>query len=167
MSTGVSTVDEDIILQKLEMDDDNFEANFREMRASQLMSEMTRLKAMKQDSFGLLTEPSTEKQVIDTTTKSKFCVLHFYHNDFRRCNIINRHLEVLAGKFFNCKFIKVDVLKVPFLVERLKIKVLPCIVSFINGISVDRIVGFEELGDRYVLFLILETTFLSTFLRED
>jgi thioredoxin-like negative regulator of GroEL len=41
----------------------------------------------------------------------------------------------------------VDVEKAPFLVERLKITVLPCVISFNKGISVDRIVGFEELGN--------------------
>jgi hypothetical protein len=34
----------------------------------------------------------------------------------------------------------------PFLVTKLKIKVLPCVLSFIDGVSVDRIVGFEGLG---------------------
>jgi hypothetical protein len=34
----------------------------------------------------------------------------------------------------------------PFLVTKLKIQVLPCVLSFIGGVSVDRIVGFEGLG---------------------
>ena len=34
----------------------------------------------------------------------------------------------------------------PFLVTKLKIQVLPCVLSFISGVSVDRIVGFEGLG---------------------
>lgn len=34
----------------------------------------------------------------------------------------------------------------PFLVTKLKIQVLPCVLAFINGVSVDRIVGFEGLG---------------------
>ena len=40
-----------------------------------------------------------------------------------------------------------DVENVPFLVVQLKIQVLPCIISFINGIGVDRVVGFEDLGN--------------------
>lgn len=39
---------------------------------------------------------------------------------------------------------KVD--NAPFLVTRLKIQVLPCVLVFVNGVSVDRIVGFEGLG---------------------
>jgi hypothetical protein len=34
----------------------------------------------------------------------------------------------------------------PFLVTKLKIQVLPCVISFVDGISVDRIIGFEGLG---------------------
>lgn len=34
----------------------------------------------------------------------------------------------------------------PFLVTKLKIQVLPCVLAFVNGKSVDRIVGFEGLG---------------------
>jgi len=34
----------------------------------------------------------------------------------------------------------------PFLVVKLKVQVLPCVLAFVNGVSVDRIVGFEGLG---------------------
>lgn len=34
----------------------------------------------------------------------------------------------------------------PFLVIRLKVQVLPCVIAFVNGVSVDRIIGFEGLG---------------------
>jgi len=37
--------------------------------------------------------------------------------------------------------VRVNVKDVPFLVDRLKIQVLPCIVSFVNGITVDRYGG--------------------------
>ncbi len=34
----------------------------------------------------------------------------------------------------------------PFLVVKLKVQVLPCVLCFIDGVSVDRIVGFEGLA---------------------
>jgi len=34
----------------------------------------------------------------------------------------------------------------PFLVTRLKIQVLPCVLAFVDGVSADRIIGFEGLG---------------------
>lgn len=34
----------------------------------------------------------------------------------------------------------------PFLVTKLRVQVLPCVLAFVKGVSVDRIVGFEGLG---------------------
>lgn len=34
----------------------------------------------------------------------------------------------------------------PFLVTKLKVQVLPCVIAFVDGISTDRIIGFEGLG---------------------
>lgn len=41
---------------------------------------------------------------------------------------------------------RINVDNCPFLVTKLKIQVLPCVIAFIDGIGVDRIVGFEGLG---------------------
>lgn len=52
----------------------------------------------------------------------------------------------------------------PFLVTKLNIQVLPCVLAFIDGISVDRIVGFEGLGYTEDTFTTtdLETRLLSS-----
>lgn len=34
----------------------------------------------------------------------------------------------------------------PFLVAKLKVQVLPCVLAFIDGVNKDRILGFEGLG---------------------
>lgn len=34
----------------------------------------------------------------------------------------------------------------PFLVTKLKIQVLPCLIAFVDGVGVDRVVGFEGLA---------------------
>lgn len=34
----------------------------------------------------------------------------------------------------------------PFFVDKLKIRTLPCLVLFVGGVAVDRVVGFEPLG---------------------
>jgi thioredoxin-like negative regulator of GroEL len=52
----------------------------------------------------------------------------------------------LAKKHFDTRFLKMNVENAPFLVTKLKIQVLPCVLAFIDGVSVDRIVGFEGLG---------------------
>lgn len=36
----------------------------------------------------------------------------------------------------------------PFFTVKLQVKVLPCLILFIKGVAVDRVVGFEELGGK-------------------
>ena len=64
---------------------------------------------------------------------------------------MDSHLEKIARKHTDTRFVKVDVADVPFLVERMEIKTLPCVVSFIDGNGVDRLLGFEgiSLGDEF------------------
>jgi hypothetical protein len=47
-------------------------------------------------------------------------------------------VQALAPKYFNTRFLRVFVENVPFLVEKLGLKVLPCVVCFVKGISKDR-----------------------------
>jgi hypothetical protein len=72
--------------------------------------------------------------------------------------------QEIAPKYFSTLFIRVFVENVPWLVERLGVKVLPCVYSFVDGVSKDRyrcfgiwyqirmtnamsrLIGFEELG---------------------
>lgn len=35
-----------------------------------------------------------EKKFLDLTTSENRCVVHFFHPDFRRCAIVDMHLEV-------------------------------------------------------------------------
>lgn len=60
---------------------------------------------------------------------------------------MDTHLSTLAPKHFDTRFTRISVENAPFLVQRLKIVVLPCVISFIDGKSVDRIEGFAELGN--------------------
>lgn len=53
---------------------------------------------------------------------------------------------MLAPKHIEAKFLKINVSNAPFLVAKLNIQVLPCVLAFVDGVSVDRIVGFEGLG---------------------
>lgn len=74
------------------------------------------------------------------------CVVHFFHRDFERCKIADKHLASLAQKYFRTRFVKLSAPDSPFFVEKLGVQILPCIVFFLNGVAVDRLVGFDELG---------------------
>jgi thioredoxin-like negative regulator of GroEL len=59
---------------------------------------------------------------------------------------MDKHIKLLAPKYFETKFIGVDAENCPFFVTKLAIKVLPCVLLFRDGVATDRIVGFHELG---------------------
>ncbi|GJJ73794.1 hypothetical protein EMPS_06152 [Entomortierella parvispora] len=139
-------LDDDELFEELENDDYGM-ASFREQRIEELKEEVAKRKLMMENEHGSYKDLTDEKEVMDITTKTKHCVIHFYHSDFRRCMIVDKHLETLAKKHIKTKFVKIKVENAPFLVEKLQVKVLPCVISFTDGIAVDRLVGFEELGN--------------------
>ncbi len=104
------------------------------------------MQAMRENNHGVYENVTEEKEILRLTTKVKQCVIHFYHKEFRRCQIMDEHLELLSKKHFKTKFAKIDVENAPFLITKLQVQVLPCLVAFVNGVSVDRIIGFERLG---------------------
>lgn len=46
--------------------------------------------------------------------------------------------QAIAPKYFNTRFLRVFVENVPWLVEKLGIKVLPCVICFIDGVAKER-----------------------------
>lgn len=44
----------------------------------------------------------------------------------------------MSKKHIKTKFVKIKVENAPFLVEKLQVKILPCVISFIDGVAVDR-----------------------------
>ncbi len=87
-----------------------------------------------------------EEQFLKVVTKSEFTAVHFYHKDFERCKIMDKHLHEVAYNHPEAKFVKLDAEKAPFFIKKLQIQVLPTVVFFKDGVAVDRIVGFEDLG---------------------
>ncbi|KAG0007005.1 hypothetical protein BGZ65_012934 [Modicella reniformis] len=139
-------LNDDELFEELE-NDDYGTASFREQRIEELREEIARKKLIIGSDHGSYKEIINEKEVMDITTKTKHCVVHFYHSDFRRCMIVDSHLEELSKKHIKTRFIKIKVENASFLVEKLQVKILPCVISFTDGIAVDRLIGFEELGN--------------------
>ncbi|GAM82063.1 hypothetical protein ANO11243_000420 [Dothideomycetidae sp. 11243] len=146
-----SDEDEDALIAALEEDsdgDDGALAGFREQRLQQLHAEFTRAKAARATGAGTYVEIKDEKAVLDLTTSVQRCVVHFMKPDFARCSVMDRKLEGLAERHFDTRFASINVDNAPFLVAKLKIQVLPCVIAFVDGVAVDRIIGFEGLGAR-------------------
>jgi thiol-disulfide isomerase/thioredoxin len=77
---------------------------------------------------------------------SERAAVQFFNKDFELCKVMDKHLQELCVEMPSVKFVKCDVEKSPFLTERLRVTVLPCIVIFKDDIAVDRIVGFDNLA---------------------
>lgn len=139
--------DEDDLIKELENDDAALDA-LREQRRQQLHDEYSRARQLKSSDHGSYTDIKDERQLMDITTSTQLCVVHFSKPDFGRCGVMDSHLEQLAPKHVDTRFLKINVENAPFLVERLSVRVLPCVIAFVDGKSVDRIIGFEGLSHR-------------------
>ncbi|KAI6134959.1 thioredoxin-like protein [Pisolithus croceorrhizus] len=140
--------DDDAIFAELEAEIENDEnAAFRERGLEQLRLQADKLKHMQANAYGTYSEIVDEKEAVRISAHEPRCVIHFYHSSFKRCEIMDRHLAKLASKYSATRFLRVFVENVPWLVQRLGIKVLPCVISFVDGVTKDRLIGFEEIGN--------------------
>jgi hypothetical protein len=135
-------VADEALLDALDSFDDSA---YRSDRLQQLSREIKHQQHLS-SGHGSYLEIKDEKAVLEVTSTTDRCVVHFFHRDFARCEIMHRHMDTLAAKHIGTRFIKVDVEQVPFLVTRLEIRVLPCVIPFVKGIGKTRILGFEGLG---------------------
>ena len=87
-----------------------------------------------------------EAEFLDSVIKSPRAVVHFYHRDFERCKAVDKNLSIVAPVVVGARFMKINAEKCPFFIEKLKIKVLPTIIYFIDGKSVHTVTGFSEFG---------------------
>ncbi|EPZ31902.1 thioredoxin-like protein [Rozella allomycis CSF55] len=142
-----SDCSEDSIDQILNTEDDEL-ASYRERRMEELKRQSLELSRMRENGHGEYFEATNDKEILNITTSTKRVLVHFYHKDFKRCQIMDHHLQQLARTHFETRFVRILVDKCPFLVDKLQIRVLPCVIGFIDGISVDKIIGFEEFGNK-------------------
>ncbi|CDS07021.1 hypothetical protein LRAMOSA09544 [Lichtheimia ramosa] len=138
--------DDEALFEELEREEDADLSLLRERRIKDIQAELERRQAMEENKHGIYTEITNEKEFMDITTSEKYVVGHFYHDDFRRCKIMDTHLEKLAKQYYNTRFIKINVMNAPFLVEKLQVRVLPCVMAWLDGYAQIKVVGFDELG---------------------
>ena len=94
-------------------------------------------------------ESKTEKQFFEyVENKKERIVVHFAHEKFERCKLVDMHLKKLAYDHPETLFIRLDAEKCTFLVSKLQIRVLPAIFCFMKGEVVDMLIGFEEFDNK-------------------
>ena len=136
----------DAEIERIEkMDEDDFEM-LRQKRLESMKKAAQQNQEWKAIGHGQYEEIYGEKEFFEECKKSKNVVCHFYRDSTFRCKIVDKHLVLLAPKYMETRFLKINVEKCPFLVERLRIKVLPTICIAKDGKTIDYIVGFEDLG---------------------
>ncbi|WVR07828.1 hypothetical protein IAU60_004871 [Kwoniella sp. DSM 27419] len=126
-------------------------ASDRERRLEALNREVRKMKDLRETEYGRVITYTDEKALIERMSKEKYCLLNFVHPDFARCAIMDERLKELATFHTHTLFLRAQVSDVPFLVTKMGVQVLPCVLAFVDGKAVDRLIGFEELGqtDRF------------------
>jgi len=131
-------------LEKLSTDDLD---KIREQRMNAMKAKAKQRQEWEQLDHGQYTEIPEEKQFFEVCKKSQRVACHFYRNSTMRCNIVDKHMKLLAPKHMETKFCKINAEKCPFLVDRLKVTVMPTILLLKDSQVVDRIMGFGDLGN--------------------
>ena len=74
-------------------------------------------KKIKNDKYGNYTE-IIETEFLDTMLKNEKVVCHFYHKDFERCKIIDKHLQIIAQNPYNADELLFCFTKITYLCDR-------------------------------------------------
>jgi hypothetical protein len=86
------------------------------------------------------------KEFFEAAKRSSKMIVHFFRRTTPRCEIVDAHFQVMAARHLEARFVKVDVEKNPYLVEKLGILLLPTIVLVKDGKTEHSIRGFDEMG---------------------
>ena len=136
-----SKVDVDDLLDDPELE------QLHEQRLEKMKSEREKRQIMSHKGHGEVTDIE-EGEFLEVMTKTELVACHFFHKDFERCKIMDKHLKLLAPRYFTTRFCRISAPDTPFFVAKLSVQLLPCVIFFVNGVAVDRIVGFDELGEK-------------------
>ncbi|KAF8050668.1 hypothetical protein N665_1909s0003 [Sinapis alba] len=103
---------------------------------SNLDPELEKLHA---DRFAALKREVEKREALNRqghVTRSEKVICHLYHKEFYRCKMLDKHLETLAPRHVDTRFIKVDAEKYVYFIILSK------------GIAIDRLLGFQDLGTK-------------------
>lgn len=126
-------------------DDPALEA-FRKRRLEELRKAQTKDAENKAKGHGEV-RTIAQDEFLPECTGSDYVAVHFFHEEFERCKIMDHHLKLIAPQHLSCKFIRIDAEKAPFFVVKLKVQTLPTLILFKDGKTIDRLVGFEDIAD--------------------
>ena len=88
---------------------------------------------------GKYVQVEDEKALLSSSVREPKVVIHFAKKEFRRCHILDRHLEHLARQHPGTLFLKTHAEHAPFLVQKLDIRHFPCLKAFVQGVCLSLI----------------------------
>ncbi|WRK33490.1 Phosducin related thioredoxin-like domain containing protein, partial [Cryptosporidium parvum] len=141
-------IDEEIRAFDNIQNDENELNRLREKRIEELRQEFKQKNKFIQFGHGKYDFISDEKEFFDVIKKSENVVCHFFRPSTLRCEIFDRHLEIISKKHLEAKFIKINAEKSHFVCSNLNINILPTIALIKNSKLIHKIIGFEELSSR-------------------
>lgn len=139
---AVTAVD-DFIPERVPIDRDDL-TSWRRERLEAIRRMKIKSREYLEQGHGSVETLSEEKEVINTCNNHKRVICHFYHDEFPRCKILDRHLSTLAAKHLEVKFIRMLATNSPFFTAKLGMKVLPTVICTLDGGIIHVFTGFEE-----------------------
>lgn len=130
-------------LQNLSKDDIH---EIRKKRIQEMKERANKEQEWRALGHGEYTEVSDQREWFDRCKTSDRVICHFGRPTTIRCQIVDKHLKMIASKHIETKFIYINAEKAPFLAQRLNIVLLPTIVCMKDNYTLDMIEGFDELG---------------------
>jgi hypothetical protein len=122
--------------------DDEFLALHRQKRLQELQQEFNQIDYSLNQGVGLK-DLSKEHELMNYVTANDLVIIHFYQNNFPKCILVNNLINQLSQRHLGPLWLSINVKNCPFLVQKLQIKVLPCIAIYNRAILVKKILGYE------------------------
>lgn len=118
----------------------------RKNRIAELKRKQEMMHEWKRKGHGNYEEISDQHAFFEESKTNKRVVCHFYRPTTAHCLVVDKHLEILAKKHMETRFIKLNAEKSPFLANKLQIVIMPTIACMVDNKTHDMIEGFDELG---------------------
>merc|ERR1719473_1257837 len=126
---------------------DNEAQDLQQKRLADLQKKFALERQFKAQGHGEYREIA-EDEFLKEVCGSQWVVVHFYHREFFRCKIVDKHLREIAKKHLSCKWLTLDAEKAPFFIAKLAIQMLPTVIVFKDGVVADQFSGFDEMGGK-------------------
>ncbi|EPY24132.1 ATP binding protein-like protein [Strigomonas culicis] len=127
------------------LDDDDLMA-IRKKRLNQLKEVQKHRDEWLRKGHGQYLEITSPEDFFDKVKDSERVIVHFMRRSTPRCEVIERHLRIIAKGHFETRICYVDVERIPSLPERFNVMMLPTLMLVEKQNTFHSIIGFDEFG---------------------